>query len=221
MATKKAQPVLTMRDWALLACHNLGGKRQRSEIIDEIKRMRRSAGLSTNPINPPFSQMRDDGLFRKNSGWGYWQLTQKGTLLAEKTSRNKATKLKDIKPLERKKASPARKGSLSPHEHKLAVEEKAIKFILKQEKDWKRTDKNNPGFDLYKGKSKKQATAWCEVKSHGGEAGNMVQLTNRQFQTAKQHRNRFWLYIVDNVADGNKIRIREKIQDPFSNVDWQ
>ena len=101
----------------------------------------------------------------------------------------------------------------------MAVEEKAVKLVLKQEKDWKSTDKNNPGFDLYKGKSKQQATAWCEVKSHSGEFGGIVQLTPTQFEMAKQHRRKFWLYIVDNVADSKKTHI-EKIQDPFINVDW-
>ena len=214
MATKKPQTRLTVREWTLLACRKLGGGGQRGEVIEEIKRMRRFQGHSTNPVNPPFSQMKADGLFYKNTEWGYWQLTQKGRKLAEKTNTLKAPSVKLIKARQNAKTSAKRRTKDSCYTHNQETENKAINFILKNEREWKRTTRNHPGFDLYQG-SLGNPTKVCEVKSRSIDA-NSTTLTPKQTETAMRYRNKYWVYLVSNVGTPSKTRV-EKIQNPAKN----
>ena len=198
----------------MLACSKLGMGGQRGAVIEEIRRMRRSQGLSTNPVNPPFSQMKADGLFYKNTEWGYWQLTQKGRKLAEKTIKLKASSVKVTKTRQNAKSSAEGRKKDSRYTHNQEIENKAINFILKNEKEWKRTTRNYPGFDLYQG-SLGNPTKVCEVKSRSIEA-NSTTLTSKQAETAIRYRNKYWVYIVSNVGTPRKTRV-EKIQNPAKN----
>ncbi|MSO37853.1 MAG: DUF3883 domain-containing protein [Acidimicrobiia bacterium] len=96
---------------------------------------------------------------------------------------------------------------------RLALEEEAISFIEKSESKWKRTDKNNPGFDLFEAAVDGSATRWCEVKAMtGGLHDRAVGLSHTQFAYAHEHGEAYWLYVVEN-AGTDKARI-VRIQDP-------
>ena len=97
-----------------------------------------------------------------------------------------------------------------------AVERKAIKFILEKEPEWRRTPRNNPGFDLYQTDNNRNTgkrTLWCEVKSFSGAFGS-AEVTPREFEAAQEHKANYWLYIVENVESGSPNPFR--IQDPAS-----
>lgn len=98
----------------------------------------------------------------------------------------------------------------------LAVEQKAIKFILEKEPEWHRTPRGNPGFDLYQTDNNRKTgkqIRWCEVKSFSGTFGS-AEVTPREFEAAQGHKANYWLYIVENVESGSPNLF--KIQDPAS-----
>lgn len=96
---------------------------------------------------------------------------------------------------------------------RMALEAKAIDFILTREPEWLRTETNNPGFDLYKTEEDKNITERCEVKSMASDLLNHpVGLSRTQFECAQEHGERFWLYIVENTGKSNARIIR--IKDP-------
>ena len=94
-----------------------------------------------------------------------------------------------------------------------ALEEKAIEVILQSEPDWKRTQANNPGFDLFKTTLDGKLSRWCEVKAMTGSLDDRsVALSHTQFDFARQHGDQFWLYIVEHADDDSARIIR--IQNP-------
>jgi len=96
---------------------------------------------------------------------------------------------------------------------RMALEEKAIGFVLSSERDWRRTATHNPGFDLYQGDAPATATRWCEVKAMTGSLTDRpVGLSRTQFECAREHRNDYWLYVVEHAGDENARSVR--IQDP-------
>ena len=99
------------------------------------------------------------------------------------------------------------------HERRMALEERAIRLILKCEPQWQRTASNNPGFDLFRTDGRGQQT-FCEVKAMTGTLQDRpVGLSRTQFNHAYRHGRAFWLYIVEHANTDDAARI-VRIQNP-------
>lgn len=96
---------------------------------------------------------------------------------------------------------------------RMAIEEKAITFILSREPEWQRTPAHNPGFDLFENGPDEKPTRWCEVKAMTGSLDDRpVGMSRTQFDRAREHGANYWLYVVEHAADANPRIVR--IQDP-------
>ena len=83
---------------------------------------------------------------------------------------------------------------------RMAIENKAIGFILEREPDWNRTPEYNPGYDLYKADLDKQPIVLCEVKAMTQSlAERPVGMTRTQFEYARKYGENYWLYIVEHT----------------------
>jgi hypothetical protein len=94
---------------------------------------------------------------------------------------------------------------------RMALEEKAIAFILTAEPDWKRTPSHNPGFDLFKAALDGKPKRWCEVKAMTGTLRDRpIGLSVTQFSCAQEHTERYWLYVVEQAGSetGRIVRIQ-------------
>lgn len=99
-------------------------------------------------------------------------------------------------------------------EKRMNLEAEAIERILAHERDWRRTEQNNPGYDLYKVDSVGRQSCWCEVKAMKGSLQNRpVGISHTQFGYAIERGESYWLYVVEYADDDEKYRI-VKIQDP-------
>jgi Domain of unknown function (DUF3883) len=99
------------------------------------------------------------------------------------------------------------------YEARMALETKAIEFILSREPKWQRTQTHNPGYDLYQASDSGRAREWCEVKAMTGTLHNRpVGLSRTQFNCALEHRDVYWLYIVERAGTEDARIVR--IQDP-------
>ena len=99
------------------------------------------------------------------------------------------------------------------HERRMALEERAIEFILKSEPGWRRTPPSNPGYDLFRSDQRGQ-TIYCEVKAMTGTLDDRpVGMSHTQFDHADKHGESFWLYIVEHAGNTVDARI-VRIQDP-------
>lgn len=98
-------------------------------------------------------------------------------------------------------------------DERLALEEVAIQFILGGEPNLKRTPTNNPGFDLYEGKSMDSATRYVEVKALRGEWNRPVTMSKTQFQFAEVMHEKYSLYVVEWVGVSAKMRLH-RVSDP-------
>ena len=95
----------------------------------------------------------------------------------------------------------------------MALEAKAIDFILAREPDWQRTLTHNPGYDLYQTDESGQTIQWCEVKAMTGTLHDRpVGLSHMQFSCAQEHGIAYWLYVVEQAASDQAQIVR--IQDP-------
>ena len=100
---------------------------------------------------------------------------------------------------------------------RMALEAKAIEFILSLETGWQRTPPHNPGFDLYETGSDELPTRWCEVKAMTGSLTDRpVGLSRTQFDCAREQGDAYWLYVVE-WAGTDSARI-VRIQDPAGNA---
>ncbi len=98
---------------------------------------------------------------------------------------------------------------------RMALETRAIEIIVGREPEWRRTPMHNPGFDLYQGDQPDSATRLCEVKAMTGSLfDRSVGLSRTQFECAREHRENYWLYVVEHAGDTHARIIR--IQDPAS-----
>jgi len=96
---------------------------------------------------------------------------------------------------------------------RMALEARAIDFILAREPSWQRTPPLNPGFDLFELGPDAQPIRWCEVKAMTGSLGDHpVGLSHTQFDCAREHGADYWLYVVEHAGDTSARIIR--IQDP-------
>ena len=96
---------------------------------------------------------------------------------------------------------------------RMALEAKAINFILGREPQWRPTPTHNSGFDLYQGAAVDAATFRCEVKAMTGRlADRPVGLSRKQFECALENRDAYYLYVVERAGTDEARLIR--IQDP-------
>lgn len=96
---------------------------------------------------------------------------------------------------------------------RMALEARAIDLIVSREPEWRRTTTHNPGFDLYQGEQPAVAARRCEVKAMTGSlADRPVGLSSTQFECAREHRENYWLYVVEHAGDEHARIVR--IQDP-------
>ena len=96
----------------------------------------------------------------------------------------------------------------------MALEKEAIDFILKQEcrERWERPHQEPEGYDLKK-VDDNGVISLCEVKAMTGTWDDRpVTVSRKQFETAQDYGEDYWLYVVEN-ADTDDARI-VKIQDP-------
>ena len=99
------------------------------------------------------------------------------------------------------------------HEARMALEARAIDYVLSLEPAWRRTAVNNPGFDLYHEGADRSKDSYCEVKAMRGTlADRPVGLSWTQFDHALRYRQSYWLYVVER-ADSDCPRLL-RIQDP-------
>lgn len=102
-------------------------------------------------------------------------------------------------------------------EERMRVEALAIDHILQIESDLQRTPAGNPGFDLYGTDSEGVTNKWVEVKAMVGTLdSHPVTMSRRQFLTAQERGDTFWLYVVE-LATSEAPRIL-RIQDPAGNA---
>lgn len=96
---------------------------------------------------------------------------------------------------------------------RMALEAKAIEFILSREPWWQRTPTHTPGFDLFESGTDGRPVRWCEVKAMTGTLDDRpVGLSRTQFGCARDHGDAYWLYVVEQ-AGTESVRIA-RIQDP-------
>ena len=96
---------------------------------------------------------------------------------------------------------------------RVALEAKAIEFILSLETGWQQTPTHNPGFDLFETGPDEKAKLWCEVKSMTGSLTDRpVALSRTQFDFAREHGQAYWLYVVERAGTDRARLVR--IQDP-------
>lgn len=96
---------------------------------------------------------------------------------------------------------------------RMALEAQAINLILAHEPKWQRTPTHNPGYDLFEAGDDGQPIRWVEVKAMtGGLHDRPVGLSRTQFECAREHREAYWLYVVEHAGtDGAHI---VRIQNP-------
>lgn len=99
-------------------------------------------------------------------------------------------------------------------ESRMALEAKAIEFILSREPGWRRTPTHHPGYDLYLADESNNAIQWCEVKAMTASLNDHpVGLSHTQFDWAREHGEAYWLYVVEHAGtDAARIvRIRNPV----------
>ena len=97
---------------------------------------------------------------------------------------------------------------------RMALEEKAIQFILQREPQLHRTPSHNPGYDLCETGEDEQTIRWVEVKAMTRSLNDRpVGLSRTQFECAREHGEAYWLYVVEHADSGQDARI-VRIKDP-------
>lgn len=100
------------------------------------------------------------------------------------------------------------------HEERMALEDRAITMIIRNEPQLERMPANNPGFDLIERNSVGATLRWIEVKAMKSDLSmRPVGLSHVQFECAREHGIYYWLYVVENTDTESEVRI-VRIQDP-------
>jgi len=101
---------------------------------------------------------------------------------------------------------------------RMTLESRAIDRILEVEPHLRRTAAGNAGFDLFEEDEPGSAARWIEVKAMTGTLSDRpVGLSRTQFTWATQKGKAYWLYVVENAASEDGVRIL-RIQDPATNA---
>ena len=98
------------------------------------------------------------------------------------------------------------------HADRMALEEKALSFILKREPEWRRTPTHNPGYDLFQSGRDNAPVRWCEVKAMTESLEDRpVGMSSVQFDCAREHGKSYWLYVVERAGtdDARIVRIKD------------
>ena len=98
------------------------------------------------------------------------------------------------------------------HADRMALEEKALSFILKREPQWRRTPTHNPGYDLFQSGRDDAPVRWCEVKAMTESLEDRpVGMSSVQFDCARDHGKSYWLYVVERAGtdDARIVRIKD------------
>ena len=96
---------------------------------------------------------------------------------------------------------------------RMALEERAVEFILSRFPTWERAPTHNPGFDLFGSGFDGNPVRWCEVKAMTGSLDDRpIGLSRPQFECACKHGANYWLYVVERAGDETARIIR--INDP-------
>lgn len=97
---------------------------------------------------------------------------------------------------------------------RMGLEKQAIDLIVKREPQLLQMSVNNRGFDLVENDGDGRTVRWIEVKAMTRSLENRpVGLSRAQFETAWEHGDRYWLYIVEHAASREEARI-VRIQNP-------
>lgn len=105
-----------------------------------------------------------------------------------------------------------------------ATDRAAIAGVIRRERHRKclveRKPQNHPGFDLISVSKETGETRYIEVKGTKGNWTNQgVKLSLTQINNAKEHRDMYWLYVVEHAQDPNNREI-SPIRNPFSKTDF-
>ncbi len=96
----------------------------------------------------------------------------------------------------------------------MALEEQAVQVILEHEPELQRMPPNTAGFDLVEHGPDGEPVRWVEVKAMtGGLRSRPVGLSRTQFDHAREHGSRYWLYVVEHANSRQQARI-VRIQNP-------
>jgi hypothetical protein len=97
---------------------------------------------------------------------------------------------------------------------RMRIEACAIDLILSLEPTLQRTPEGNPGFDLFEADSGGRPVRWVEVKAMTGTLKDRpVGLSHTQFDLAREKREAYWLYVVEQAIDPARGRVL-RIQNP-------
>jgi hypothetical protein len=97
---------------------------------------------------------------------------------------------------------------------RMRIEACAIDLILAAEPALHRTPAGNPGFDLYEADALGRPVRWVEVKAMTGTLQDRpVGLSHTQFDLAREKREAYWLYVVEQATDPSRGRVL-RIQNP-------
>lgn len=99
-------------------------------------------------------------------------------------------------------------------EARIALEGKGIQRILASEPNLGRMRTHNPGYDLIEVDGDGRPVRWIEVKAMTGSLMDRpVGLSRQQFESAREHAEKYWLYVVEHAGEAGRARII-RIQDP-------
>jgi hypothetical protein len=100
------------------------------------------------------------------------------------------------------------------HQARTDLENRAVELVVGREPVLKRTPEGNKGFDLVEQDSNGKITRWVEVKAMTGDLQTRpVTLSKAQFESAREHGDAYWLYVVEHASSPDVARI-VRIQDP-------
>ena len=87
------------------------------------------------------------------------------------------------------------------HERRIALERKALDYVVALEPSLQRTLTNNPGFDLYETDESGTPVRWVEVKAMSRDLRSRpATLTHTQFDYAREKGGAYWLYVVEQAG---------------------
>ena len=94
------------------------------------------------------------------------------------------------------------------HQGRMSLEAQAIDHIVSIEPALQRTPWNNPGYDLIEPGQGSEPVRLVEVKAMKGVFDDRpVTMTSTQFKLAQKYQYNYWLYVVENAGNLDRIRI--------------
>ena len=103
-------------------------------------------------------------------------------------------------------------------EEKKRIEVEAMRIALEHEKAQGREPVDVSGrehFDIFSRDLRTGEARYIEVKGHAGPS-LLAELSEAEYRVAQEKRDRYWLYIVCNIASGKPQLVA--VQDPLSRM---